>query len=68
MESSSTLLWSLLFGCIGLGYFSYGRRQKRTMPFVCGLLLMVFPYFIANLWLLVGIGSALAMAPYFIRY
>jgi hypothetical protein len=30
----TSLWWSLIFGCIGLGYFSYGKKQKRTMPWV----------------------------------
>ncbi|EAU55227.1 hypothetical protein SPV1_10861 [Mariprofundus ferrooxydans PV-1] len=37
------------------------------MPLACGLILMIFPYFISNTYLLVGIGSALVALPYFIR-
>jgi hypothetical protein len=45
----------------------YGRKQRRVVPFVCGLALMVFPYFIPNPLLLVAIGIALIAAPYFVR-
>lgn len=65
MESSSALLWALLFGSIGLGYFLYGKKQRRPLPFSCGLLLMAFPYFVANTTLLVAIGAALSILPYF---
>jgi hypothetical protein len=34
---------------------------------VCGLALMVFPYFVSNNILLVGIGIALMAIPYFFR-
>jgi hypothetical protein len=61
------LLWGLLFGSIGLGYFIYGRKQRSIAPLVCGLALMVFPYFVSNLMLLVGIGAILVMIPYFLR-
>lgn len=37
------------------------------MPLVCGLTLMVFPYFVFNMWLLVGIGIVLIAIPYFLR-
>ena len=37
------------------------------MPLVCGLALMVFPYFIANSVLLVVVGIALMAIPYFVR-
>jgi hypothetical protein len=61
------LLWGLLFGSIGLGYFIYGRKQRSIAPLVCGLALMVFPYFVSNLMLLVGMGAILVIIPYFLR-
>jgi hypothetical protein len=61
------LLWGLLFGSIGLGYFIYGKKQRSIAPLVCGLALMVFPYFVSNLMLLVGIGAILIIMPYFLR-
>ena len=61
------MLWGLLFGSIGLGYFIYGRKQSRAVPLVCGLALIVYPYFVSNITLLVGIGVLLAAIPYFLR-
>jgi hypothetical protein len=61
------LLWGLLFGSIGLGFFIYGKKQRAVVPLVCGLTLMVFPYFVSNMWLLVGIGIVLIAIPYFLR-
>ena len=65
--STSILLWGLLFSSIGLGFFIYGRRQRTVVPLVCGLALMIFPYFAANVPLLVGIGVVLITVPYFLR-
>ena len=67
MDTSSLLL-SILFGSIGLGYFVYGKKQKLVVPLVCGLALMIFPYFIANAIVLVAVGVALAALPYFVRF
>jgi len=65
----SSLLWGLLFGSIGLGFFLYGKKQQAIVPLFCGLALMVFPYFyfVSNTFLLVAIGVALTALPYFVR-
>ncbi|MBN8764571.1 MAG: hypothetical protein BGP20_01360 [Thiobacillus sp. 63-78] len=65
--STSSIFWGLLFGSIGLGYFLYGRKQQAIVPLFCGLALMVFPYFVSNAILLVAIGLALAVLPWFFR-
>jgi predicted membrane protein len=65
--SGSTLLWGLLFSSIGLGLFIYGRKQGAAVPLVCGLALIIYPYFVSNTYLLVGIGIALAALPYILR-
>jgi hypothetical protein len=45
----------------------YGRKQKAVVPLICGLALMIYPYFVSNLVLLVVIGSVLIAIPYFVR-
>ena len=63
----ATLLWGLLFGSIGLGFFIYGKKQRAIVPLVCGLALMIYPYFVTHSLPLVIIGSALVALPYFYR-
>ena len=65
--STSLLLWGLLFGSVGFGYFLYGKRQRAVVPLVCGIALMIFPYFVSNVLILVVVGIALAALPYFYR-
>jgi hypothetical protein len=65
--STATLLWGLLFSSIGLGFFLYGKKQRAVVPLVCGLALMVYPYFIANVPVLIGIGIVLTAVPYFLK-
>ena len=65
--STSLLFLGLLFGSVGFGYFLYGKRQAAIVPMVCGIALMVFPYFVSNVLILVVIGIALAALPYFYR-
>jgi hypothetical protein len=65
--NESWLLWGLLFGSFGLGFFMYGKQQRKVVPLVCGLALMIFPYFVSNIIALVAIGVVLIAAPYFCR-
>ena len=67
MGSTSLLLWGVLFGGIGLGFFIYGKQQKAAVPLFIGIALAVFPYFITNVYLLVAIGVGLMAVPYFVR-
>ena len=68
MESTSTILWGVLFGGIGLGFFTYGRKQKTIVPLFTGIALFVLPYFIANVYVLVLAGIVLMAIPYFVRW
>jgi hypothetical protein len=65
--NTSSLLWGFLFGSIGVGFFIYGKKQNRMVPLFCGLLLMVFPYFVSNTILTIAIGVVLMAVPYFVR-
>jgi len=65
MEGTSLLVWGMIFGAIGLGFFTYGKKQKAVVPLFTGIALFVFPYFISNVYLLVVVGIALIVLPYF---
>jgi len=57
----------MLFGAIGLGYFTYGKKQKAVVPLFVGIALFIFPYFISNIYVLVAAGIVLVVLPYFVR-
>jgi len=67
MEGTSLLIWGMLFGAIGLGFFMYGRKQKAVVPLFTGIALFMFPYFISNVYGLVIAGVILIVLPYFVR-
>ncbi|MBE9561007.1 MAG: hypothetical protein IMF15_09475 [Proteobacteria bacterium] len=67
MESESMLIWGMVFGSLGLGFFIYGKKQKKIVPFVTGLALFVFPYFISDITMLLIVGAILVVLPYFVR-
>lgn len=67
MISTSTLILGVIFGAIGLGFFVYGKKQKAIIPLFCGIVLMILPYFIPNMYILIFSGIIMAAIPYFIR-
>ncbi|MBI3130655.1 MAG: hypothetical protein HYZ13_04800 [Acidobacteria bacterium] len=64
---SSTIIWGILFGSIGTGFFIYGKKQQKIVPLLCGVALMVFPYFVEGALLTVLVGIALMAVPAFVR-
>ena len=67
MDTGTSLLFSVIFGSLGLGYFVYGKKQRKLIPSLAGIGLCVFPYFISNVWAMVLIGAVLTVAPWLIR-
>jgi len=67
MGNAAMIMWSVLFGAIGMGYFVYGKRQRAIVPLCIGMALCVFPYFVASVTVLIVVGAILVLVPYFIR-
>jgi hypothetical protein len=63
----AALFASLLFGAIGLGVFMYGKKMVLYKPMVIGFILMVYPYFVPQTWLIYTIGCTLCLALYVFR-
>ena len=67
MRGTALLMWGMLFGAIGFGFILYGKQHKAIIPLCVGIVLCVFPYFIADVYVLVGVGVILVAIPYFVR-
>lgn len=65
--TAATLLWDVLFSSIGLGFFIYGKKQGAHVPLACGILLMIYTFFVSSTVWLVGIGTVLTAIPFLIR-
>jgi hypothetical protein len=59
------LLAGFIFGTLGWGSFSYGRKLDLWKPRAIGLALMIYPYFITINWLLWGTGGVLLVLLWF---
>jgi RsiW-degrading membrane proteinase PrsW (M82 family) len=67
LADESLLIWGMVFGSIGLGFFIYGKKQKKPVPLAVGIGLFVFPYFVTTLTQMFIVGTILVLTPYFIR-
>jgi hypothetical protein len=60
------LFVSLAIGAVGTGLFLYGKKQARWPQLVCGVILCIYPYFVSNIWVMLGIALALIAALWFL--
>ena len=68
MDGEATLLFGVLFGAIGMGYCVYAKQQRSGMALISGVGLLLFPYFVSNVWAMLLIGIVLVLAPGYLRF
>jgi len=67
MEGHTDIFWAMLFGAIGGGYLLYAKQQRNLSALVCGLGLVIFPWFVSGAWLTFIIGAVLTAIPWLLR-
>lgn len=65
--SVSSLFAGFVFGVCGLYLLRWGQKKGNIAHILLGLVLMVYPYFVSNDYLLWGIGFVLLFVAYRIR-
>lgn len=65
--SGASLIGGLLFGSVGFVAFVYGKRMNLWKMMLCGLVLMIYPYFVESMPILYGIGTVGTAALFFLR-
>ncbi|MBT2304629.1 hypothetical protein J7E70_29850 [Variovorax paradoxus] len=61
LPSPAYILGAVLFGLIGFLAYRYGKRAGRRRSKWLGVALMLYPYAIAQTWLLYVVGAALCV-------
>jgi len=56
---AGSLITSLLVSGVGFVLFEYGRRMRRPPQISVGLVLLIFPYFVTNVFAMLGIAAVL---------
>ena len=59
MPSIGAVFAMILFGIIGFAAFMYGKNSMTIKPLIIGITLMIYPYFVSDIWFLYGIGALL---------
>ena len=64
--NATTILIGFFFGLLGAAYLMYGKRRALFSFIICGLMLMIIPYFIHGI-LFIIISLFLLIIPFFFR-
>jgi hypothetical protein len=67
MPSPAALFASLIFGIVGFAAFRYGKKSALVVPMILGIVLMVYPYFVPETWMIYAIGCALTFGVWYFR-
>ena len=54
--SPNYLLASMFLSGVGFVLFSYGRKQRRLPHGAIGFVMMVYPYFVSNVAVMLGLA------------
>ncbi len=55
-----SLFLSILISVVGLGFFIYGKKQRRAPQLLAGVVLMGYSYFVSSVvWMLVIAAAVL---------
>jgi hypothetical protein len=57
------LFLDLLFGAVGTVYLGIARRERDVTYLITGFVLIGYPYFVSNLFLIVVIGVVVGAYP-----
>ncbi len=67
-EDGTSMFMTMIWGAIGTGYFIFGKKQSRFTFLICGVGLMVFPFFVSDFMLSMILGLAMSLAPFKIEF
>ncbi|MDD2907699.1 MAG: hypothetical protein PHH98_03600 [Candidatus Gracilibacteria bacterium] len=67
MFETNILLSGIIFSSVGMGYFIYGKKTPNYIALISGIVLMIYPLLVTNIYYMIGIGVAFIVLPFLIR-
>ena len=67
LGNENTLIASLIWGSVGLGFFIYGKKQRAMIALFGGILITGFSYFIASALYMSLASIAAIVAIFFLK-
>ena len=65
--SMGNILVAVVFSLVGFAAFRYGKKNSEVRPMLLGAALMVYGYFVSNVWLSLLVGCVLTALIFFPR-
>jgi hypothetical protein len=59
------LFASFMVSTIGFAYLTYGKKSSQLGFALAGIVLMIYPYFVSEIWQIVVIGAVLMALPFY---
>lgn len=67
MFETNILVAGIIFGSIWTGYFIYWKKDQRFIFLLSWIVLMIFPYFIVNIYYMIAIWTFFLILPFIIK-
>lgn len=66
--SGEGIVASIFFGILGMIYFRHGKKHGPMSTALYGLVLMIYPYFVYDLFYVVAIGLLFTVLPFVLKF
>jgi hypothetical protein len=67
LPTPAYLIGLVIFGVIGYAVYRFGRKSARPIMIWGGIALMLYPYLVAETWLLYAVGTGLCATLFVLR-
>ena len=64
--NTAMMLWGFIIGMIGMGYFIYGKKVSNFYVLISGIVMMIYPYFVSNIFVSIAVGITLIILPFYL--
>jgi hypothetical protein len=68
MDNGSSLMLTVLVSAIGTGYIVYGKKQRRGIALLSGIIMCIYPYLVDSPVWMILIGAVLMIAPLILQF
>ena len=65
--SFATIAIAVFFSLVGFAAYRYGKKNGEPRPLFLGIALMVYGYFVSNVWVSLAVGAILTLLLFFPR-
>ena len=68
MVNPTTLMLTVLVSAIGTGYIVYGKKQRRGIALLSGIIMCIYPYLVDSPVWMALIGVVLMIVPFILQF